>query len=73
MITYPDFMTEAELAEYLNAKGLKTSVPTLQKKRLTGGGIPFVKIGTKVRYRKVDVEAWLNNLNPVGSTSEIRK
>jgi predicted DNA-binding transcriptional regulator AlpA len=32
--------------------------PTLQKDRLRGDGIPFVRIGRLVRYRRSDVERW---------------
>ena len=68
---YPDYMTEAEVADYLNAKGLKMSVPTLQKKRVTGGGIPFLKHGNAVRYRKEDVQNYVESLRTVNSTSEV--
>ncbi len=39
------YFTERELAEYL-----AVSVKWLQKMRLRGGGIPFVKFGAAVRY-----------------------
>lgn len=39
------YFTERELAEYL-----AVSVKWLQKMRLTGGGIPYVKFGAAVRY-----------------------
>jgi predicted DNA-binding transcriptional regulator AlpA len=32
---------------------------TWEKKRLTGDGPPYLKIGRHVRYRPSDVEAWL--------------
>ena len=34
------------------------AVKTLQNQRVTGDGIPFVKLGRSVRYRLSDVEAW---------------
>lgn len=34
------------------------SVKTLQNQRVTGGGIPFLKLGRSVRYRLADVVAW---------------
>lgn len=43
-------MTTQELAEFL-----KVSPSYLNKDRLTGRGIPFVKIGASVRYRLSDV------------------
>lgn len=39
------YLTEREVAERLSM-----SVKWLQKMRLSGGGIPFVKIGASVRY-----------------------
>ncbi|RYD93805.1 MAG: DNA-binding protein [Sphingobacteriales bacterium] len=39
------YFSERELAEYL-----AVSVKWLQKMRVAGGGIPFVKFGSAVRY-----------------------
>jgi predicted DNA-binding transcriptional regulator AlpA len=44
--------------------------PTLQKDRFYGRGLPFVKIGRMVRYRRADVEAWLAALPAHRSTAE---
>jgi predicted DNA-binding transcriptional regulator AlpA len=46
------------------------AVSTLQKDRVTGGGIPFVRIGRLVRYRQSDVTAYLTALPSLRSTSE---
>jgi predicted DNA-binding transcriptional regulator AlpA len=43
---------------------------TLQKDRVSGSGIPFVRIGRLVRYRQSDVEAYLEALPTCRSTSE---
>jgi predicted DNA-binding transcriptional regulator AlpA len=43
---------------------------TLQKDRLAGTGIPFVRIGRLVRYRQSDVAAFLDALPSLRSTSE---
>jgi excisionase family DNA binding protein len=43
---------------------------TIQKDRLHGGGIPFVRIGRLVRYRMSDVSAWMASLPALRSTSE---
>ena len=43
---------------------------TLQKDRLTGTGIKFVRIGRLVRYRQSDVSAYLAALPTLSSTSE---
>ncbi|MEI6267593.1 MAG: helix-turn-helix domain-containing protein [Methylococcaceae bacterium] len=43
---------------------------TMERDRWNGGGIPFVKIGRAVRYRKADVVEWLGKCQTVNSTSE---
>jgi hypothetical protein len=44
--------------------------PTLQKDRVAGRGIPFVKIGRLVRYRPEDVDAYIAGLPTFRSTAE---
>ena len=46
------------------------STATLERDRWAGGGIPFIKIGRLVKYRKADVLAWLAQHQPQHSTSE---
>ena len=43
---------------------------TLQKDRVAGKGIRFVRIGPLVRYRQSDVNAYLASLATYRSTSE---
>jgi predicted DNA-binding transcriptional regulator AlpA len=43
---------------------------TLQKDRVAGRGVPYVRIGALVRYRESDVEAYLASLQTRRSTSE---
>jgi hypothetical protein len=43
---------------------------TLQKDRVAGTGIPFVRFGRLVRYRQSDVDAYIATLPRCGSTSE---
>jgi len=43
---------------------------TLQKDRVSGQGIPFVRVGRLVRYRAEDVERFLKALPTCRSTSE---
>jgi predicted DNA-binding transcriptional regulator AlpA len=43
---------------------------TLQKDRVSGGGIPFIRLGRLVRYRQSDVTKFLDNLPSRRSTSE---
>lgn len=44
----------------------------LERDRWAGTGIPFIKIGRKVKYRKGDVLDWLNRHKPQQSTSETK-
>lgn len=48
-------LTEQELANFL-----QISVKTLQGQRWQKVGIPYLKIGRAVRYRREDVEYYLN-------------
>jgi hypothetical protein len=44
----------------------------LERDRWAGTGIPFIKIGRKVKYRKRDVLNWLNQYQPQQLTSETK-
>ncbi len=37
------------------------SVSWLAKLRCHGGGCPYLKVGKSVRYRKADLDEWLNS------------
>jgi predicted DNA-binding transcriptional regulator AlpA len=43
---------------------------TLQKDRVSGSGIPFIRIGRLVRHRQSDVDAFLASLPNYRSTAE---
>jgi len=45
------------LSEGQTAQITGKAVSTLQKERVSGGGIPFVKLGRSVRYRLGDIKA----------------
>jgi excisionase family DNA binding protein len=47
-------MSERELARYLNL-----SLRTIQRWRTEGKGPPVLWAGNRPRYRKADVDAWL--------------
>jgi len=46
------------------------STATLERDRWSGGGIPYLRIGRAVKYRKSDVVAWLDKHQTQQSTSE---
>lgn len=52
------------------AEVIDCSEAKLERDRWAGTGIPFIKIGRKVKYRKGDVLNWLNQHQPQQSTSE---
>lgn len=56
----------SEAADYL-----RRGISTLERMRLTGDGPRFIKAGKSVRYRKADLDAWLES-RLVRSTSEGR-
>jgi hypothetical protein len=43
------------------AQFLRCSASFLNKKRVTGGGPPFIKLGKKVLYDRQDLENWLRS------------
>lgn len=53
--TRPQLLTPAEAAAYLNVQ-----TQTLAVWRCTGRyDIPFVRVGHNIRYRRADLDAWL--------------
>ena len=59
-----DILFTEEAADYV-----RLSKPTLERFRISGDGPKFLKLGGSVRYRKVDLDAWLES-RVVNSTSE---
>jgi hypothetical protein len=49
------------------------STGNIERERWLGRGVPFLKIGHGVRYRKADYLTWLNQHQPVRSTAEARE
>jgi hypothetical protein len=46
------------------------SISTLERDRWAGQGVPFIKIGRLVFYRKKEVLDWLNKHEPMMSCDE---
>ena len=59
--TAPNQSETGLLNEHEVARYLKISVASVRRWRLFRKGPKFVKIGSAVRYRKQDVETWLNS------------
>ncbi len=60
------FLTEKEMADRLNL-----SVAWLRKRRISGDGPVFCKIGKLVRYPCAENESYAQGLRRFGSTSEV--
>lgn len=55
MVTRDELATVDEVAEWL-----RTTKPQLANWRYRGNGPRFVKVGSRVLYRRSDVTAWLD-------------
>ena len=51
------------------AKYVRLSKPTMERFRLSGEGPQYCKLGTSVRYRDYELDAWLTS-RLTSSTSE---
>lgn len=51
---------------------LDCSLATIERDRWIGNGIPFVKIGRLVRYRKTDICTWLEEHKSFQSTTKMQ-
>ncbi len=61
---------EALFSQKPIADVFQISEAKLERDRWQGGGIPYLKLGKTVRYRKRDVLAWLQQHEPLHSTSQ---
>jgi len=67
------YLTTEEAAAYLTSQGVEIKAKTLSNQRVSGGGVPFRKLGRRVRYCQEDLDAWLNNAPKYESTSQYKK
>ncbi|MDA5192668.1 helix-turn-helix transcriptional regulator [Govanella unica] len=58
------YLTQQEVAEHLRLSGR-----ILERLRLSGAGPAYMKLGRRVLYRQVDIEAWATGRRRT-STSE---
>ena len=63
MSDLPKLLTAKELAEILGV-----SQETLAQNRYLGQGVPYIKVGVRIRYRLDDVIAYLE-ANRIGTTA----
>lgn len=71
IVVQPGRLATSLLDEKQAAQYISVSPGTLSVWRSTGRyGLPFLKIGSKVRYRLADIEAWLaTRLQANGATA----
>lgn len=66
--TPPELLTPGEAADLL-----RTTIDTLAVWRSTGRhGIPFVKVGRSVRYRRADLLDWLESRSTLNTGNGIQ-
>ena len=65
---------DALLPTKIVAAYLNKSISWFNNKAISGGGVPFIKLGNKRLYQKQDVLDWLElNTKKVNSTSEYKR
>lgn len=64
--TPEDLLTEGEYCAWT-----KRTAAAARKDRLLGRGPRFIKLGTSVRYRRADVQAWLDANTFVSTTRRV--
>jgi len=62
-----DLLTEIEARE----EELPMSLAWYRRKRLFGGGPPFVRVSNRVFYRRADLRSWIAE-HAVGRSGEVR-
>ncbi len=69
----PEYRDRREAADYLTARGMKTSWRTLQKLATIGGGPRYRIFGNRALYTDLDLDEWAEaKLSaPRFSTSEL--
>ena len=58
-MTDDEMLDEFEAGRISGGTANPIAVRTLQRKRLAGDGPPFVKLGGAVRYRRSDLDLWI--------------
>jgi hypothetical protein len=66
----PPSVPDPLLTDYDLARAIGRARKTLQKDRLRGGGVPFIRVGRLVRYRQSDVAMWIAAQATLRSTSD---
>lgn len=72
--TFLSAFADALLPTKIVAAYLNKSISWFNCKAVSGGGIPFIKLGNKRLYKKQDVLEWLeSNTQKVSSTSQYKR
>ena len=62
-------MPEALLTQQQLADELQITVRTLERWRQEGTGPAFIRVGRSPRYRRADIDAWLERQRRTGAES----
>lgn len=62
---------EESAAEYLGGSEAPISVRTMQRWRLEGGGPTYIKLGRLVRYRKSDLDGFIQSCRLISTSVQI--
>jgi excisionase family DNA binding protein len=62
-------MSEKYLKPSEAAELLRSSKSTLAKRRIYGGGPPFLRIGRVIRYRQSDLHRWMDESSTSHATT----
>jgi excisionase family DNA binding protein len=60
-------MTDKLLTQHQLSSELEVSLRTLERWRQQGTGPAFIRVGRSPRYRRADIDAWLEQRQPRSS------
>jgi hypothetical protein len=67
---FEDSPDSALFPQEIPAAVIGCSEALLERNRWLGTGIPFIKIGRAIRYRKSEILQWINQHHTISSTSD---
>jgi len=70
LIEYEHAPEDSLFAQATVAAFRNCSIATVEHDRWAGTGVPFIKMGRLVRYRKYDIKKWLMQFQAMHSTTE---
>jgi predicted DNA-binding transcriptional regulator AlpA len=65
--SFPNYLTTLQAADYLGV-----SHQFLEISRCKGGGPPFIKLARLVRYKKYDLDEWMDSHKQLNTTGILK-